>query len=233
MMVGKKMIKKILFFAIAASLLAVAVNAGQVAKVDVGNALDALDGLGWSVRYYEAYPNDHYGGYPQDGSWRMVISPGFDQYGNYGECTGNLVPVGDSRRDATLTMLSMGVNPANQICIESLDGIASSYGGSDAFDVYVNDVKVGTVPDNNDGKETWKTTCFPISTPVSGLVNIKLTATGAIWNGGGGLDCNRYGQVAVSWIQLNDNPVSVSEPGVLIALIMLLTPPGMYLIRKK
>ncbi len=101
---------------------------------------------------------------------------------------------------------------AVKLSLQHLDGAAD-----DGFKVYVNGVLVGTyvaTPIN-----TWVTTEFDISSwGYSGLLTIKLEATGSAWGGIG-----TYGQVAFNEIELSGEPwlggapwldwVNIGSPG--------------------
>lgn len=126
---------------------------------------------GWSNAWKKPGWGGVYGGGSSDTSFRLLMGAG-DSCEAY---------------DATFVMHA-GAGYATQLTLEHLNGVAMS----DSFDVYVNDVKIGSYADDVTGTEIWETTTFTFD-PVTGDVTVKLVAVNPdlAW-------CATWGQVAFS-----------------------------------
>ncbi len=103
--------------------------------------------------------------------------------------------------------LDAGSNWAQTLRLDHLDGAAD-----DGFNIYVNDILVGTYVDQYPANQWVLDDDFDISSGgFSGLLTIKLEATGTAWGG-----CGTYGQVAFNDIELWGGPIPMEidiKPG--------------------
>ena len=129
------------------------------------------------------------------------------QIGNYGGRDGGdtLAMIGgddddnqtcdSDENDATFVM-DAGSETASMLMVRHLDGSAN-----DSFNVYVDDVLVGSYTGGQTTGETWVTTSFALSgQSFSGTATVKLEITGNYpWS-----SCSTYGQGAINWAQITN-----------------------------
>ena len=160
---------------------------GTLDQIDLGEELGGAHYLqGWSQN---RIPGNYGGYYTQGKNYRQVWNPTCNQ----------------CNKTAYFTM-SVGENFANQIILNSLDGIS----GLDSYSLYY--YKGGCQPwklighyyENGDtSNEIWSVnadiskTTFPLPN-LTGEINFKLEVTDNKWP-----SCDTYGQVAINWIKTN------------------------------
>lgn len=106
--------------------------------------------------------------------------------------------------------------------IRHLDGMSDL----DSFEVYIDNVLVGTYLDSQDGTENWLTSTFDVSvTP--GLHDVKIKITGEAWEA-----CDLYGQLAIDYIKVTPQSSDVPEFGIIGAGIVLLGA-GLFVFKKR
>jgi len=156
----------------------------ELDKADIGNSASELAHTitGWS----SANIPGNYGGCQNGGicTYRQILGEGENS------CADN-----ESNRDATV-VLHAGTNTIKNLIVRHLDGISLL----DSFDVYINDVNVGTYTDlTQEQTEVWITTIFDVSgEDLSGDITVKFYAKDNIWT-----SCPTYGQVSIDWVSIN------------------------------
>ena len=128
--------------------------------------------IGWSNAWVKPGWGGTYGGGSSDESFRLLMGKG------------DGCDAGDV--NATFEM-NAGTKYATQLIIEHLDGSQT-----DSFDVYVNNVKIGSYVHIDAGGENWITSQFSFP-PTTGVITVKLTATEGVpsW-------CADWGLVGIS-----------------------------------
>ena len=111
---------------------------------------------------------------------------------NYRQIIENPCTVNERNAD---TVLHAGTNIVEGITISHLDSISLE----DSFEVYINNISVGTWNDTTPiVSEIWVDSFFDIlSHGFSGDLTVRLEAFDPIWG-----SCNTYGQVAIDWISI-------------------------------
>lgn len=156
---------------------------GLLDRVDIGNASsESTHSIsGWS----DANLPGNYGGCQQGAvcDYRQLLGEPGD-----GQCSENDRPAE--------VVLSVGENEPIQLKMRHLDGISLL----DSFNVYINDILVGTFNDDTqESSEIWRETDFDLSSyNFSGDLTIRLEAIDEIWN-----RCLTYGQVSIDWIEIS------------------------------
>jgi hypothetical protein len=157
------------------TLISAAVSAVTSDVADLGGACDL--GTGWDV----AINDGNYGGLPEA---EFCLVRGTE------ECTEE-----DIAEAGVVLYFEFDNLP---VIIKHLDGISML----DAFDVYVDEVKIGTYSDDAlDSKEEWFETSFP-TTVEAGIHTVKIVSTDEPW-----AQCSSWGQLAVDWIEVGENQV--------------------------
>lgn len=160
-------------------------------RVNIGdtNSETGHNLVGWSDEWVKPGWGGNYGGGSSDESFRLLMGPGDG--------------CGDGYESASLSF-DVGLNYADHITFEHLDGSVD-----DSFDVLVNDTLIGHYTGGENSGETWVETVYDFS-PVTGVVTVEFIATEPDndW-------CSNWGQVAFSWVELN-NCGELVEPGITV-----------------
>ena len=192
-------------------------------SVNIGNT-DSETGhslLGWT----DVWTCGPYSVANKTGSW-CACHDGGTGLGNMRLIWGDGGETCDPENNWASVTLDAGAVCAKTLKVEHLDGAAD-----DGFNVYVNNVLVGTYVDFY-STNTWTTTVFDISSGnYTGLLTIKFVATASAWGG-----CVTYGQVAFNMIELygpcpvlvtidikpgsDPNSINLTEQGVLPVAIL-------------
>ena len=159
-----------------------AVEVAPIDKVNIG------DSLSESLHDIDGWssPNlsGNYGG-KDDGTYRQIIEEN--------SCN-------EDGREAKFVLYA-GNRKAQLLRIRALDGLSNL----DSFEVYVNDELVGSYTDVQDSQELWHDFAVPLDN-LSGRLEVKLKAINEIWS-----QCNTYGQVAISWAEIEGYYCSPDE----------------------
>ena len=160
-----------------------AVFAAPVDRVNIGDqSSEALHNIDG---WSSSNVEGGYGG-KDDGTYRQVVE----------ETSCN-----DDGREAEFVLYA-GEYKAQLLRIRALDGLSNL----DSFEVYVNDNLAGTYFDIQDSAEIWHDFEVPLDN-LSGLLEVRLKAIDDIWD-----SCQTYGQVAVSWAEIEGFVCSEENP---------------------